>query len=99
MSGNPLCRFANILGEPGKGMHSLRIGGLAVVDIVLTGLLAFFLARRKGRTSLGLFVAYFILLVLLSILIHTVFCVNTRLNAFLFGLPWPAAAGGGSSTP
>jgi hypothetical protein len=93
MSGGlgPLCRFAGLLGEPGKGMHSFRVGGVAAVDVVLTALLAFFLARRKGHATLGLFVAYFILLVLLSVLIHAAFCVNTRLNAFLFGDPWPTA--------
>lgn len=95
MSG--LCRYAGALGEPGKGVHSLRLGGLAAADVLATGLVAFFLARKKGRTSIGLFVAYFFLLVLLAVLLHTAFCVNTRLNAFLFGDPWPgpAAAPGG----
>jgi hypothetical protein len=30
------CPFANILGEPGKGIHSARIFGLALNDILMT---------------------------------------------------------------
>jgi len=34
------CPYKYIFGEPGKGVHSYRIFGLAVVDIVLTIVLA-----------------------------------------------------------
>ena len=30
------CPFKNILGEPGKGVHAQRIGGLALNDILMT---------------------------------------------------------------
>lgn len=32
----PSCPYANILGEPGKGVHSWRIGGFAAADTIAT---------------------------------------------------------------
>jgi len=34
------CPYANILGVPGTGVHSLRLGGLAVFDTLATILLS-----------------------------------------------------------
>ena len=34
------CPFANVLGSPGQGFHSTRIGGLALNDIIGTLALA-----------------------------------------------------------
>lgn len=31
-----LCKYKNILGEPGKGVHSYRIFNIAIVDVLLT---------------------------------------------------------------
>jgi hypothetical protein len=94
MSG--LCRFSGALGEPGKGVHSVRVAGFAAVDVLATALLAFFLARKKGRKGLsllGIFVLYFLLLVLLAIGVHKLFCVNTRLNVLMFGRAAPLKVG------
>ena len=30
------CRYANILGEPGKGVHSWRVGPFAAADTIAT---------------------------------------------------------------
>ena len=35
-----LCKYANALGEPDKGVHSIRIFNIAVVDVLLTIILA-----------------------------------------------------------
>jgi hypothetical protein len=35
------CPFANILGQPKTGVHSIRLFGIAVVDSILTILVAF----------------------------------------------------------
>ena len=31
-----LCEYSNVLGEPGKGVHSYKIRNIAVVDLMLT---------------------------------------------------------------
>ena len=30
-----LCKYKNILGELGKGVHSFRVFGVAIVDVIL----------------------------------------------------------------
>ena len=35
-----LCKYANALGEPGKGVHSIRVFNIAVVDVLFTIILA-----------------------------------------------------------
>ena len=39
------CPFSNLLGIPGEGVHSTRLGGYAVVDVVLTVIAAYFTSR------------------------------------------------------
>ena len=36
-----LCKYKNIFGKVGKGVHSYRIFNIAIVDVILTFLLAF----------------------------------------------------------
>jgi hypothetical protein len=31
-----LCKYKNILGEPGKGIHSYRLFGVAIADVIMT---------------------------------------------------------------
>ena len=40
-----LCKYKNALGKPGKGVHSFRIFGIAIVDVILTILAAYLIAR------------------------------------------------------
>ncbi len=67
------CPFANLLGEPNKGPHSIRFLGLALVDILLTFLGA-------GIISYLLKSNYFMVLLYLLILgelLHYIFGVET----------------------
>lgn len=76
---NPLCQYKDSLGQPGKGVHSYRIFDLAVVDIVLTILLAWGISYQAalpfGWTLLGCF--------LTGILVHRLFCVRTKIDQVL----------------
>lgn len=74
------CKYKNILGEPGKGVHSYRFGGFAIVDVLFTILGAFLF-------SYLLDVPFWICLVglfLLGILLHRLFCVRTTVDRILF---------------
>ena len=31
-----LCKYKNALGEPGKGIHSYRLFGIAIMDVIMT---------------------------------------------------------------
>ena len=84
------CKYSNSLGEPGKGAHAARLGGLAIVDILATGGLALLISRYGfGRANLAVFMIVFIILIIVAVAVHELFCVNTRLNAALFGRQWP----------
>ena len=77
-----LCKYKNTLGKPGKGLHRFRIANIAIVDVVLTILLAYvvhnvFLEKHN----------YWIILAicfLLGIFMHRIFCVKTTIDKFLF---------------
>ena len=79
-----LCKYSNLFGEPNKGVHSARVFGMAAVDIVATVGLAGLLSYA---TSIN-FAVTFIILMIIAVLIHEAFCVDTRLNAAIFGRPW-----------
>ena len=69
-----------MLGVPKKGVHSFRIFNIAIVDVVLTIIAAFLISYyMKYR-----FWKVLLVLFLLGVFLHWVFCVNTTINSFLF---------------
>jgi hypothetical protein len=84
------CRYADVFGAPGTGAHRYRLGGLAAVDLLATGGLAYLAARlaRRRVTAASYALALLVLLVV-AVAAHEAFCVNTRLTAALFGRAWP----------
>ena len=80
-----LCKYRNALGVPGKGVHSVRFGGVAgggvaVVDVIMTlvgaYVIAYFTRTSFAWTAAGLF--------LLGIILHRLFCVRTTIDRLLF---------------
>jgi hypothetical protein len=71
-----LCQYSNALGEPGKSVHSIRLFGVSVVDVVLTVLLAYFVSKMF-KTS---FVFALVLCFVWGIVLHRAFCVKTKIN-------------------
>lgn len=82
-----LCQYKDIFGKPNEGVHSFRVFGFAAVDIILTLLAAFIISKvYKGRSIAGIkldFVNVTIALFLVGILLHWIFCVDTKLNRCL----------------
>lgn len=74
--------FENIFGRPYEGIHSYRILGLAIVDVVLTILSAAILSYFWPTIG---FLYALVILFLLGVIIHKVLCVDTALNQFIFG--------------
>ena len=77
-----LCKYKDIFGKVGKGVHSFRICNIAVVDVVLTMLLAYCIHLMLPNYS---FSVILLLLFLLSIIVHRLFCVRTTIDKLLFG--------------
>ena len=67
------CPYANILGKPNTGVHSIRIFGLALTDTVLTILGAYVIAKAYKINFLYSFIGLFIL----GEILHYVFGVKT----------------------
>ena len=75
-----LCKYKNALGEPGKGIHSYRLFNVAIMDVIMTILGAFFISR-VFRTP---FLCTCLLLFILGIFLHRIFCVRTTIDKLLF---------------
>ena len=76
-----LCRYRDALGKPGEGIHRWRIGGLALVDTLLTLALAGGIAQILKKN----FWAVLVILLVAAVAMHALFCVPTALNRALFG--------------
>ena len=76
------CKYKDILGKPKTGLHSYRVFDIAVVDFLLTILLAKFIEfyMMKGTPFWKIFIVTFIL----GIIIHRIFCVKTTIDKLLF---------------
>jgi hypothetical protein len=70
------CPYANLLGEPNTGVHSIRILGFAFVDILLTIIVAFITAKLFKINFWYIFIVWFVL----GEILHYFFGVN---SAFL----------------
>ncbi len=78
-----LCKYKNALGVPGKGIHSYRIFNIPIFDVLFTFIGAFiinylFFENKQYWCSL-------ILLFIIGIILHKLFCVKTPLDKLIFG--------------
>jgi len=74
------CKYKDALGKPGTGIHSLRIGGIAVGDTLIVFLICIIISYIFNYslliTTIGIF--------LLGIIVHRFFCVRTTVDKLLF---------------
>jgi fatty acid desaturase len=82
MMNTSLCKYRHIFGVEGKGIHSVRLFNIAVIDVAGTILGAFLLSYFTGWN----FVACCIVFFALGIIVHRIFCVNTTVNKAIFGI-------------
>jgi len=75
-----LCKYKNLFGEPGTGIHSIRMFGVGMID-VLTVLIAGWLISYIWKLNIYLVLA---VLFISGIIIHRLFCVRTTVDKFLF---------------
>ena len=71
-----------MLGKPKEGVHSIRYLNIAVVDVLLTILLAKFIQyyfMKEYSIWLVLFLTF-----VLGIFMHRLFCVRTTMDKLLF---------------
>lgn len=77
---NSLCRYKNIFGKIKEGPHQYRLFNIAIIDVLLTILVAYFISKfTKYHFKIVL-----IILFILGIITHRLFCVKTTVDNFLF---------------
>ena len=76
-----LCKYKDIFGKVGEGVHSYRIFNIAIVDVILTFLLAFIIQLLLPKYN---YYHILILLFILGIILHRMFCVRTSIDKLLF---------------
>ena len=76
-----LCRYKNIFGEPNTGAHKYRLFDMAIVDVILTIVLAFAIHSYTPKYK---FLHILIILFILGIALHRLFCVRTTIDKLLF---------------
>ena len=73
------CLYKNALGIPGKGIH-FHVFGIAIMDVLMTiigaGILSYIFKWN--------FLITLIVLFLIGIILHRLFCVNTTIDKLLF---------------
>jgi hypothetical protein len=74
-----LCKYKDILGKPGQGVHSFRIFNIAIVDVLLTILAAYILSIFTNYKLVYTILFMFIL----GIISHRLFCVKTTIDKLL----------------
>ena len=75
-----LCKYKNALGEPNKGIHSYRLFGVAIADVIMTVIGAYIISYFFKLNFLHTLVFLF----LLGILLHRLFCVRTTIDKLIF---------------
>jgi hypothetical protein len=76
-----LFKYSNMFGEPNTGLHKYRFLDLAIIDVLLTFLLGLFVSKLFKKAIWKVLIILF----LLAIFFHRIFCVNTTINKLLFG--------------
>jgi len=79
--GCPFNKMREIFGKEGEGVHSYRIFNIAIVDVIATIIGAYLLSIFFKIN----FWIILIILFILGIILHRLFCVNTTINKFIFG--------------
>ncbi len=75
----PFKKFKNIFGQAGKGLHSVKILDTAIVDYILSIILAFILAWITDIPVVLMTIIVFIL----GIFFHMLFGINTNSIKYL----------------
>ena len=80
LGGIDLCLYKDLFGRPREGAHSYCIFDIAVVDVAATVVVAYVIARIFGLSFWKSLVVLFIV----GILSHRMFCVRTTVDKLVF---------------
>jgi hypothetical protein len=70
------CKYKDIFGKPSKGVHSIRLFDLAVIDVIMVIIGGLFIAHYFNYNKYKVIAILF----LIGIISHRIFCVRTLSN-------------------
>lgn len=76
-----LCDYKNFFGELNTGLHKYKLFNIAIVDTLLTIVLAYVIHLYNPKYE---FLYILIVLFILGIALHRIFCVRTTIDRLLF---------------
>ena len=76
----PLCKYKNLFGEPGMGIHQYRVAGISIVDVLVVIAGGILISYFSGWSIYSVLVVLFVL----GIFVHRIFCVRTGIDKLLF---------------
>lgn len=76
-----LCKYRDIFGKVNEGAHSIRFLGIAIVDMILTVLVSIAISKWRKISFQWVFIS----IMILGLLLHKLFCVDTVLTVLIFG--------------
>lgn len=76
-----LCQYKDIFGKVGEGIHSFRIFDISVIDVLVVVILSFIIHDFYPNYKV---INILIVLFIIGIIVHRIFCVRTTVDKFLF---------------
>jgi uncharacterized membrane protein len=77
-----LCTYRHIFGKERQGFHSWRLFDIAIGDLALTIIGAYLLSYTL-KTQ---FIITLVAVLVIGVIVHRLFCVNTKINTLIFGI-------------
>ena len=85
----PFAKYSDVFGKPNEGAHKERFLGIASIDlfgtILISAIISALLYLWTKKNAMEIFLGTFVILMLLAIISHRLFCVNTTINKLIFG--------------
>jgi hypothetical protein len=76
----PLCKYKNMFGEPGTGIHKYKVAGISIVDVLVVIVGGIIISYFSGWSIYPVLVVLFVS----GIVIHRLFCVRSGIDKLLF---------------
>jgi len=76
------CEYSELFGKVGEGIHSYRVFNIAIIDVVMTMIGAYLLQKTFFKKHS--YMKVMIVLFLVGIISHRLFCVRTTVDQMLF---------------
>jgi len=78
---SPLCKYKDLFGKIGSGIHSYRIFDIAILDFGVSAIVAYIITLITNIRFAYTFASLFVL----GVFIHRLFCVRTTIDKLIFG--------------